>query len=54
MYLAHEFTNSLKVGEKYKDITPHKQINFIKHNKIHKNRELINKYIIINENNKDG
>lgn len=51
MYIADLYSNELKRGEDYSLLKRVSQINFVKHDYVHKSDEAIRKYLIINEAN---
>lgn len=51
MYIADLYSNELKRGEDYNLLKRVSQINFMKHDYIHKSKEAIRKYLIIDEAN---
>ena len=51
MYLTRKFGTNLNVGNDYNLAKKTTQLNFVKNNTMHNNRELISKYLVINDNN---
>lgn len=51
MYITSRFSGHLKVQENYNNTKSNTQINFVNGKNVHHNEGLINKYILINENN---